>query len=232
MRLASLFFSLVMADPCTDLCQRDGPSVCTNGSWTKPNGFCQNYLYRGDPANGDYCYHSSATAALCPGDGTGVRAVEVPLLLAPLVPEPPIDPILVRPYWTNAEGVNIRFRFRENDVKLNLQHPPMHQADYLLSVHQDLDAYILEAIAWKATEPDYLLRGLMDLSGVARFEIDQTITVESPSERVVQCMQQQFLVGTFESSVDFPNQSLDWKQRLCSLMKFVRIELENRYNSH
>jgi hypothetical protein len=71
-----LVIPIVMADPCTDLCNRDGPAVCTKGSWTKPNGYCQNYLYRGDPANKDICYHTKETAATCPSSGTGVKASE------------------------------------------------------------------------------------------------------------------------------------------------------------
>ena len=69
-------------DPCTQLCNRDGPAICTRGSWTKDNGTCQAYVFRGEPARGDYCYHTGATAATCPGRGQPVRATDVPRLLA------------------------------------------------------------------------------------------------------------------------------------------------------
>jgi hypothetical protein len=78
MRIALLFFgTTVFADPCTDLCNRDGPAVCTGGSWTKSNGHCHGYVFRGDPSTGDYCYHSALTAATCPSkDKIAVKALD------------------------------------------------------------------------------------------------------------------------------------------------------------
>ena len=67
-------------DPCTALCQRDGPAICTGGSWNK-NGICHAYLFRGDPARGDYCYHTGLTAATCPSSGTPVRIADAVRLL-------------------------------------------------------------------------------------------------------------------------------------------------------
>jgi hypothetical protein len=79
-----LFIPFVTADPCTDLCNDDGPQICTKGSWTKANGYCQNYLCRSDPANGDVCYHTAETAANCPSTGTGVKASDVQHILGVL----------------------------------------------------------------------------------------------------------------------------------------------------
>ena len=85
MRLASFLFTVAYGaaprDPCTELCNRNGPAVCTGGSWTKPDGTCQAYLYRGDPSGSDYCYHTAASAATCPGRGRSVRAADVARLL-------------------------------------------------------------------------------------------------------------------------------------------------------
>ena len=66
MRLASLalLFGIAAAsDPCQQLCRRDGPAVCTGGSWVK-NGACHGYtLLQGGSG---YCYHTSTTAHICP----------------------------------------------------------------------------------------------------------------------------------------------------------------------
>ena len=72
-------------DPCTALCNRDGPSICTGGSWTKGGGICHAYLYRGDSSRGDYCYHTGRTAATCPASGAPVRASDVARLLGGVV---------------------------------------------------------------------------------------------------------------------------------------------------
>ena len=73
------------ADPCTRLCAFDGPSICTGGSWDK-NGVCHGYMYRGDPARGDYCYHTAETAASCPSSGaTHVKTADVAALLDRLI---------------------------------------------------------------------------------------------------------------------------------------------------
>ena len=70
-------------DLCTQLCDRDGPVVCTGGFWTKPDGTCQAYLYLGDPSNREFCYHTSACASSCPSSGHPVRAADVPRLFGP-----------------------------------------------------------------------------------------------------------------------------------------------------
>ena len=81
-------------DLCTQLCDRDGPLVCTGGSWTKPDGTCQAYLFRGDPSLNDPCYHTRTTATSCPAGGQPVRASDVSRLLsvgtilAPSAPSP------------------------------------------------------------------------------------------------------------------------------------------------
>ena len=65
-------------DPCSQLCQFDGPEVCTGGSWRKVNEICHAYHYN----DGGHCYHTAATRARCPAEGRPVRASEVPGIIA------------------------------------------------------------------------------------------------------------------------------------------------------
>jgi hypothetical protein len=71
----------VIADKCTDLCQFDGPGVCTDGSWTKNGNICHKYVYRGNPKNMDYCYHTATTREQCPGNGAPVKVEDVDSLI-------------------------------------------------------------------------------------------------------------------------------------------------------
>jgi hypothetical protein len=84
--IVTLMFASVIADPCNDLCKHDGPQICTGGSWTKGNGECHAYVYKGDSASEGYCYHTAATAATCPSKGKRpVQAIDVPNLLGAAV---------------------------------------------------------------------------------------------------------------------------------------------------
>jgi hypothetical protein len=77
-----VFFAGVSGDKCTELCAFDGPSVCTDGSWTKNGNICQKYVYRGSPEKKDYCYHTSTTRETCPGNGLPVKVGDVDGLIA------------------------------------------------------------------------------------------------------------------------------------------------------
>lgn len=85
MLLISALFSVAMGaaqiDPCALLCNRDGPAVCTGGSWTKIDGTCHAYVFRGDSTGTDYCYHTTASAAACPAGGPSVRSADVDRLM-------------------------------------------------------------------------------------------------------------------------------------------------------
>ncbi len=82
--LVSLVDSSGVQDACARLCLHDGPHICTGGSWTKANGYCQAYLFLGDPLNGNYCYHSTFTAVSCPSKGAvPVKPSDVERLLQP-----------------------------------------------------------------------------------------------------------------------------------------------------
>ncbi len=91
----------VLADPCSLLCERDGPLICNDGSYNK-NGVCHRYLFRGDPSLNDYCYHTKGTAAQCPSSGKPVKVADAERLLAlmpgriqealpPIIDVPPVD---------------------------------------------------------------------------------------------------------------------------------------------
>ena len=80
--IVSTALAAASTDLCTQLCDQDGPSVCSGGSWTKPDATCQAYLFRGEPSLNDFCYHTSMTATSCPAGGQPVRVTDVPLLLA------------------------------------------------------------------------------------------------------------------------------------------------------
>ena len=80
----------VGADPCSDLCTRDGPSVCTGGSWNK-NGVCHAYFFVGDSTT-EYCYHSAATASSCPATGNPVKTTDASRLLSATTQGPSIYP--------------------------------------------------------------------------------------------------------------------------------------------
>ena len=64
-------------DPCSVLCQFDGPAICTGGSWTKDGRVCHAYFFRGERELGDHCYHSSLTSKTCPSNGLPVRPSDV-----------------------------------------------------------------------------------------------------------------------------------------------------------
>ena len=88
-------------DLCTQLCVHDGVRICTRGSYTKPDGSCQSYVFRGNPDNGDYCYHTSETARTCPGMGVSVHSTDVPRLLGRTTQSPELT-TTVQPTTQNA----------------------------------------------------------------------------------------------------------------------------------
>jgi hypothetical protein len=57
------------SDACADLCARDGPSVCTDGSWDR-DGICSGYRLIGD---NQYCYYTRGSGSACPARGHHLR---------------------------------------------------------------------------------------------------------------------------------------------------------------
>jgi hypothetical protein len=78
--ICSVFASAT--DPCQLLCNFDGPTVCTDGSYTKKGNVCDKYLFRGDPKNLDYCYHTKRSRDVCPSNGVPVTADDVDRLIS------------------------------------------------------------------------------------------------------------------------------------------------------
>ena len=78
--LASALIGCASADPCRDLCNKDGPTVCTKGSWAE-NRVCRHYFFVGNPSEGRYCYHTKETASTCPGTGQPVAPEDVARLI-------------------------------------------------------------------------------------------------------------------------------------------------------
>lgn len=79
--LICIFTTVHASDPCYELCELDGPAVCTGGSWSKGQ-ICHAYLFRGAPALRDHCYHSATTAAICPSNGIPVTREDAIALIA------------------------------------------------------------------------------------------------------------------------------------------------------
>jgi hypothetical protein len=102
--------SNALADNCTLFCRQDGEKVCTAGTWTDGSGNCCAYFFVGNPANKNYCYHRSATAATCSNEGKPVKPADVPSLLRPWIPEP--NPIFVAPF-ARSDKVDILWNREE-----------------------------------------------------------------------------------------------------------------------
>jgi hypothetical protein len=230
-RLLLLVSPLVMADPCTDLCTRDGPAVCTKGSWTKPNGYCQNYLYIGSPVYKDYCYHSPANADICPSDGIGVKPEDVEDLLGnPNAPQRPTagphgGPIVE--VW--IEDNTFLFKYGQSGRRLLL--------DDL--THRDKAALTEYARIASFTEQNFL-QGLMALTDVASFPvaegIDKMAVHDGDRSIRVFCRHQPSLVqfASFFTGRDAVVDALetscpDWGFRLCSMALTIHTELEARF---
>ena len=98
-----LYFSAVAGDPCRDLCDHDGPGMCTEGSYTKVNGVCYRYMFLGDSFI-VYCYHSSRTQSVCPGNGRPVLPTDVSRLIS--------SPVLTSPVTGTPQNHEARSVFR------------------------------------------------------------------------------------------------------------------------
>ena len=51
-------------NPCRQLCEMDGPNVCTNGSYPRTGEICHGYFML--PSGDGYCYHNPQTVTTCP----------------------------------------------------------------------------------------------------------------------------------------------------------------------
>ena len=61
--LTNLAAILDATNPCEQLCQLDGPDICTGGSWPRNGGTCHGYFVQ---PTGETCYHNATTHDFCP----------------------------------------------------------------------------------------------------------------------------------------------------------------------
>lgn len=102
MRLPSIACILsfsAASDPCQQVCRRDGPAVCTVGSWNK-NGFCDGYTQIQEGSG--FCYHISATAHTCPSS-PALGVADAQRLLASVSPTANPDGAAVTSRQVRAE---------------------------------------------------------------------------------------------------------------------------------
>jgi hypothetical protein len=201
-------------DHCTLLCRWDGRAVCTGGSWTKSDGYCQGYLYKGPIGDQKYCYHTSETAELCPASGTGVKAREVEGLI-PRFKTMAWSDSLLHLLITSPSGTHLR------SVLLNVPSGTAHAAQ-------------VSSEALFASAPDGgLLLDLLRLHNVHTFPLSERILhasssvsdVGETSFTLVDCGD----LGTYRFESTHMDEELiassDWSKRLCSMMLTLRVLL-------
>ena len=88
MRLSPHYFAVlpiaISQGPCEELCDLDGPLICTNGSWARDSPFgiiCHAYFRTSEV--GGRCYHTE-TVSSCPDTLTPLTLVDVEAILAPM----------------------------------------------------------------------------------------------------------------------------------------------------
>jgi hypothetical protein len=102
-------------DPCKRLCDFDGPAICTDGSWTKSSNVCAKYVYRGDPEDLDYCYHTTATKGTCPGHGAPVLSHHVDRIIAR---RDDVEPLIERASSTTTTSTTVRELMAEVEERI------------------------------------------------------------------------------------------------------------------
>jgi hypothetical protein len=199
---------IAQADLCTVLCQRDGPEVCTAGSWTKDNGTCHGYLFRENPIYGEYCYHTKATAEKCPSNGIVVKATDVERLLT--VPK--------------VHAIS------PTQVSIKLGHP-VHEMVTLRSIRlvvQDAEWFKASAEDMIENDLEGILNDLVFMRGIPSFPIAEGVNVVEHNFWTagryngghLNCGED---VGStyFERAPDHIFVNADWPLRICSLMKAI-----------
>jgi len=69
----------IASNPCSQLCQLDGPSICNNGSYPTEDGLSHAYFLE---PSGEHCSHNSQTGAACPESLAAVREDAAATLVA------------------------------------------------------------------------------------------------------------------------------------------------------
>ena len=80
--LAITVAAVCASNPCEQLCQLDGPEVCTGGSWPR-TGRCHAYFLR---PSGEHCYHNTFTSVTCPDSLPASPVESAAILVAALTP--------------------------------------------------------------------------------------------------------------------------------------------------
>jgi hypothetical protein len=115
-------------DPCTILCQFDGPQICTGGSWTVDmsdgSRVCHGYHRIGIER---HCYHTEMTRATCPASSPHIKRSEVDAIIAPL-PEQEFDETL-RVNWITSPGISMRSNLLLLEGRLELVLEYSHQSN-------------------------------------------------------------------------------------------------------
>jgi hypothetical protein len=195
-----MFAGSLAADPCTGLCDHDGPAVCTGGSWVK-NGICHGYFFRGHPSLLDYCYHTAESAAECPSSGTPLKAKD-------------------------ASDFLIRFRSGFRFIMLDQAHMFLHQDP--VSVVFRLNAPTMEMIDALLDDPSIeLLRRVMRMEDIDSLEILEGIHVSGERPDFFNCHHTDVdadpWLAQFQLRViPFTDEA---KRRICSALYQVRSQL-------
>jgi hypothetical protein len=59
-------------DPCKDLCELVGRTICTDGSWTEPSSTCRGFFFRGASGKTEICYFAGPLEDPCSSSGIPV----------------------------------------------------------------------------------------------------------------------------------------------------------------
>jgi hypothetical protein len=234
--VSAAFITVASAtDMCTELCKHDGPQICTGGSWKKENGSCHGYLYRGNPSNKDYCYHTAATARSCPSNGVAVKADEVEGILNNVrraVQAIPLDELVE--IDSGANSVELRSGYLGHDFFNR------HAGLYNFRNAKSFEKYAQVAKRWMLSNPNAnLVQALMLLRNVATFPISAEVAVDSSWAHEggisVDCKNRagNKIAGFFSgrsAETDALIAQPDWRIRLCSLAYALHMELENRFD--
>jgi hypothetical protein len=220
MRIVVLPLLLVFtkADPCTDLCAQDGPTVCTNGSWTKVNGDCHGYFVK---PNGEYCYHTAETAVECPSTETPLRFSDVPFVLV-----------------ASAKGIKIQV---QGDEGFWLDRGTTHLFIDRIDL-DDIESSLTVVKEWIVSEPEIGTGFIHSMLSVPRaltfpddfvYQGDVVFSHEALPGNIflVQCTHPNGIMAGFYR-FQFENGvaalPVDWTDRICSMILYFSKQLDHR----
>jgi hypothetical protein len=201
------------ADPCTDLCARDGPTVCTNGSWTKSNGECHGYLHKDD----GICYHTKESASECPKEGKSLKAEEAEKILAFRKGEfPKID--------IEGDGITMR----------------TNRVSFFFAPEIDADRVYRAVTMWLSAEPNGIVRSFMSVRKVMQLPnhlVEKGLV--SRSRRLgdnyfsVECMDdEEYPIGVYSFTTGEDPELLvmpeNWDDIVCSAVRVFSQQIETR----